>query len=545
MKLKKLIYSVPLAVILLAAGTGCRKSQFNINKNVNDPTDSTVTFDVVLPAALHASGNILATGYGPIQNWMGFWARSGTYAPNVIEETYQITTGFGNGIWNACYDNNYDYNIVEVKAAAAGAGFYEGIAKIMKAHNFQMLVDVYGDVPYSEALKGSGNPTPKYDAGLAIYQDLLRKIDAGMTLIKNATVAANNANKDIWLNDIMFGSGAIGGVEAQRLNWLRFGNSLKLRLLIHAYGVAGINKAAEIAIIDGEGSGYLTTDAAVQPGYKSDKPMPFFASYKTTATGTTPANQVYYAANKWGIDYYKGDGDPRVTNIAYAAGSGRLYEAGANGMVGVPYGLPPINANVRANLAGIGPGLYKSATASQVLFSAAEVYFLRAEARQRGFITSGPTAQALMESGILSSFTFLGVTDPASALAAYLAYNAGYPDVDYTAGPLAAGYPAGGLATILSQKWFALNGINTLEVWTDYRRVAFSSVSTLPGASTSHFTYGTAGGYAAGPQLSVSPQLPPGAEIPVRYLYPQSEYNYNPANVIVVTPTTKIFWDIN
>ena len=56
MKLKKLIYSIPLAVILVAVGTGCRKSQFNINRNVNDPTDSTVTYDVVLPAALHASG---------------------------------------------------------------------------------------------------------------------------------------------------------------------------------------------------------------------------------------------------------------------------------------------------------------------------------------------------------------------------------------------------------------------------------------------------------------------------------------------------------
>jgi hypothetical protein len=549
MKLKKLIYSVPLAVILVAAGTGCRKNQFNINQNPNDPTDSTVTYDVVLPAALHATGNILAVQFGPIQNWMGFWARSGTYAPNVIEETYQITTGFGNGIWNACYDNNYDYNIVETKAAQAGATFYEGIAKIMKAHNYQMLVDVYGDVPYSEALKGSGNPTPKYDGGLAIYQDLLRQIDAGIALIKNANVAANNANKDIWKNDILFGdpvNGAIGSVPAMKTKWAQFGNTLKLRLLVHAYAVAAINKPAEIAIIDAEGSGYLTTDAIVQPGYKSDKPMPFHASYKTTATGTTPANQVYYAANKWGIDYYKGDGDPRVTNIAYAAGSGRLYEAGANGMVGVPYGLPPVNENVRANLAGIGPGLYKTASSGQILFSAAEAYFLRAEAKERGWIVGGPSAQSLTESGILASFTYLGVTDPAAALAAYLAYNENYPDVDYDAPPLAANYPAGGIATILSQKWFALNGINTLEVWTDYRRVPFSSVSTLPGASTTHFTYGTAGGYAAGPVLSVSPQLPPGAVIPVRYLYPQSEYNYNPANVPAnITPTSRIFWDLN
>ena len=76
MKLKKLIYLIPLAAIVVA--TGCRKSQFNINRNTNNPTDSTVTYDVVLPAALNATGALMATQWGPIQNWMGYWARSGT-----------------------------------------------------------------------------------------------------------------------------------------------------------------------------------------------------------------------------------------------------------------------------------------------------------------------------------------------------------------------------------------------------------------------------------------------------------------------------------
>ncbi|MBL0334795.1 MAG: SusD/RagB family nutrient-binding outer membrane lipoprotein [Chitinophagaceae bacterium] len=203
MKLKKIFLIAPLAAIVVA--TGCRKEQFNINKNLNSPTDSTVTFDVVLPAALHASGGIIANQWGVLQNWMGYWARSGTYAPNVVEETYEITTGFGNGIWNACYDNNYDYQIVQSKAAKSGATFYEGIARIMKAQNFQILVDVYGNVPYSAALKGGANPTPAYDKGLDIYKDLFRQIDTGISLIKNSIVSASNVNKNIWSNDIVFG----------------------------------------------------------------------------------------------------------------------------------------------------------------------------------------------------------------------------------------------------------------------------------------------------------------------------------------------------
>jgi hypothetical protein len=549
MKMRKLIYMIPLVAIIVA--TGCRKSQFNVNQNINNPTDSTVTYDVVLPAAMHATGVLVATQWGPIQNWMGYWARSGTYAPNVIEETYQITTGFGNGIWNAAYDNNYDYQIVALKAAQAGATFYEGIARIMKAHNFAILVDVYGNVPYTEALKGSANPTPKYDNGLDIYKDLLREIDAGMELIRDAVVTTTNANKDIAKNDIIFGNTQFPSTttDAQKLRWLRFGNTLKLRLLIHTYAVPAIDKAAEIAIIEnfrfpadppGPVVGYLGVgeNVMVQPGYLSDKPNPFYNLYKTSVTGAQTANNVYYAANEWGIGYYDYNGDPRIS---------RVYEARANGLVGVAYGLPPVNENAAGNLAGIGAGLYKSATAPQIIFSSAESFFLQAEAKLRGWITGGPDVATLMANGITESFNYLGATGAAG----YISGNAGWADVDVTAPgrtPATPGeYPLGGIFTVLSQKWFALNGISTLEVWTDYRRVAYSEVR--PGSPvTDHFVYGAAVGYDPGPPISVSPQNT-STKIPVRYLYPQTEYNYNATNVGAegtIDPfTSRIFWDVN
>jgi hypothetical protein len=99
-----------------------------------------------------------------------------------------------------------------------------------------------------QALKGSANPTPAYDNGLAIYQDLLREIDAGMLLIKNA-VTSSPANKDIATNDIMF--------HGDKTLWQKFGNTLKLRMLIHCHNVAAINKTTEIATIVANGNGYL------------------------------------------------------------------------------------------------------------------------------------------------------------------------------------------------------------------------------------------------------------------------------------------------
>lgn len=507
--------------MIIAASTGCKKDAFNINQNPNQPTDSTVTHEVILPAALHGTGAVVAQDWGWLQNWMGYWARSGTYAPSFAEETYQITTSFQNNVWNDLYNNAYDYQVMQNKANQAGAKFYEGIARIMKAHDFQILVDVYNNIPYSQALRGSGNVTPKYDKGSDVYKDLFRQIDTAITLIKGAT-ASQSVN--IATNDIMF--------AGNKTLWVKFGNTLKLRMLIHLYngntstsGVApGFDAAGEMAKITAEGSGFLAAgqNAQVQPGYQSDKPNPFWASYKTDATGTATANSVYYKANEYAIDYYRADGDPRISYF---------YLAGANGLVGVKYGLPAATENAAPNLAGIGSGLAKSVTMPQWVMTATESLFLQAEAQQRGLITG--TAKTTLRNAVVESFSWLGVPNAATSADNYIAANAGYADVDYSAPPLGAGLPAGGLYTILQQKWFGLNGIAPYEVWTDYRR--------------SNIVYGIGGGYDPGPPISVSPNNT-ATRVPSRLLYPQTEYNYNAENVGAEGTSDrygKIFWDIN
>ena len=120
--------------------------------------------------------------------------------------------------------------------------------------------------------------------------------------------------------------------------------------------------------------------------------------------------------------------------------------------------------------------------------------------------------------------------------------------MDITAPALHPGTAPGGLFTILSQKWFALVAVNPLEIWTDYRRVPYSAVTTAPEpAINDHFVYGKGGAYDPGPPISVSPQNT-STKIPVRYLYPQTEYNYNAGNVSgegTIDPfTSRIFWDL-
>jgi hypothetical protein len=86
---------------------------------------------------------------------------------------------------------------------------------------------------------------------------------------------------------------------------------------------------------------------------------------------------------------------------------------------------------------------------------------------------------------------------------------------------------------IILQKWFALNGVAPYEIWTDYRRT--------------DYLYGVSIGYDPGPPISVAPQNT-ATKIPTRLLYPQTEYNYNAANVGkegTVDKYGKLFWDLN
>lgn len=500
-------------LVLISMFSACSKNHFNINKNPNLPTDSTVSYDVILPAALHGTGQVVASDWGWLQNWMGYWARSGSYAPSLTEETYNITTTFQNNVWNDLYNNNYDYQVMQQKANIAGAKFYEGIARIMKAHNYQILVDVYNNIPYSEALKGNGNITPKYDKGLDVYKDLLRQIDTGLALIKAATASQS---KDIATNDILFGG--------DKTKWAQFGNTLKLRMLVHLHNgitatqvAPGIDVAAEIAKITAEGSGFIGAGqtAQVQPGYRSDKPNPFYRTYVADETNTATFGSAYYRANKWGLDYYAYNADPREA---------AFYTALSTGYRGVEYGLPPTNANSGDKLSAIGPGLNKGSGMPQWIITATESLFLQSEARQRGIITTGPSAKILWEEAIKENFVWLGLS--AAAAQTFITANAGtgYADVDFDADPLYA---------IISQKWFSLNGIAPYEVWTDFRRT--------------DIVYGIASGYDPGPPISVAPQNTSN-KIPTRLLYPQTEFNYNATNVTKEQNAErygKTFWNIN
>ncbi len=98
-----------------------------------------------------------------------------------------------------------------------------------------------------------------------------------------------------------------------------------------------------------------------------------------------------------------------------------------------------------------------------------KVSLTRAEARQKGLITTGPTAKELYQSGITASFEYLGL----DAAAATTYYSQVLNNVNYD-------NSTNKQEAIITQKWIAVNGINAEQSWFDYSRTGYPSGLPIP-----------------------------------------------------------------
>ena len=218
LKKTKSIFLVAVSTILLLS-VGCKKGTFDINSpNPNVP--SSVDAKFILPAAMTASAVIVSgnpgggsqSGNDLFNIYMGYWAVSGDYIPSASLLQYTLTTDFGSSIWDMAYPNLKNYQAIE-NVADAGNN-YRAIAKTMKALLFSRLVDIYNNIPYSEALNGGTNNFPVYDDAEAVYKAQVDQLDSAVLLINSAT--ADDPTAD---GDIMFG----GDMDA----WKAFANTVK------------------------------------------------------------------------------------------------------------------------------------------------------------------------------------------------------------------------------------------------------------------------------------------------------------------------------
>ena len=485
----KSINRIFIACLLRGAFSSCKKQLLDINTDPNNPTTASASPDLVLSNALNTSAGIYDNSTAGNNNfvWSGLWlghiGYSGNYAIATENISYNLTNSFAAGTWDNIYDNIEDYDFVEKKGAASGNTFYQAIGMLMKAYNFETLVDLYNNIPYSQALQGTGNGTPAYDDAKTVYDDLGKKMDTAIAIFGSSAAASTISG------DIMFGGDAS--------KWLLFANTVKLDYLLRQSEKNAAEASAQAAQLSG---GFISEDATVNPGYlnSSGKMNPFWGSNVNVSNTYT---QTLYRAGGYGVQNYIDNADPRLAAFYSPNGNGD-YQGNYFGDQGA----------VNSVTSGIGPGVLQSFDQSAVIMLAAQSYFLQAEAVLRGWIPGH--ADSLYMKGVEASFAYLGLTQ-ADAQAYY-----SQPTNKQTNWAATTNFDEQ-LALIIRQKWAAEAWVNEKVPYDDYRRLHLPADIPL---STSPFSTGI---------------------FPQRLMYPQREINVNGANVQAqgnITPGSKVWW---
>jgi hypothetical protein len=496
--MKKLLI---LLTVLLVLGTSCDKDFLSVNE-FNPNSASAVPASLVLPAALNTTARLMTSpdNFAYIYLWHGCMSISSGYAQSGALIGYNLINSNYQGNWNNVYLNLENYDYIENNSTTEKLQPYKAIAKIMKVYCYQTLVDTYGNVPYSEALRsGDGILKPAYDPQQDIYEDLVVQLDEAMNLISSAPADADEVGD----YDIIYH----GDMDL----WWKFANTLKLRILINQSDMAGRDAyiTAAISTTPHTSADYLAAGEGAwsNPGYSqsASKMNPFWENFYKQDGSQQSDGLGYYVANQDACDFLTANNDPRKFRFFTPS------SAGATTVRGNYFGnltLEPVPTTSK-----LGPGMLQSYDQDSPVFTDFESLFLQAEAVERGIITGD--AISLYNSAVTQSIIYMGgPSGTAGGAAEYLAQTK--ITVNYNIAP-------NRIQLIITQKWCALNGLNPQPIWVDYRRTGYPDFL--------HFTQDPA-------RKNDTP--------PVRLLYPQTEINTNGDNVTaqgtINVFTSKIFW---
>lgn len=211
-----------LIFLMILSVSSCNLFDLDINKDPNNP--QTVTPDLLLPTVVYSASSTFAGGVN--DNAAGFVGGMISSA-----DSYDLTQSSYVNTWQALYRGplkDLDEMIKFCEKVGNQPG-YLGIAQVLKAYYFSLMVDLWGDVPYFDALKGNNASgpvqNPKYDKGEDIYADLLLLIDKAVVNLGAVDPI------DTRTGDPIFGPNS-SSTTVQRNKWIATANSLKLRLLI-------------------------------------------------------------------------------------------------------------------------------------------------------------------------------------------------------------------------------------------------------------------------------------------------------------------------
>jgi len=475
--MKKVLYLI--IIVFIAAVTGCTDKFEDFNTDKKHPA-------VVPGEALFSNAQKQLADYmnntNVNTNIFKLMSQYWTETTYIDEANYDlITRNISTGIYTNLYlrvltDLKEAKTIIEATKVSANEEAAKQnklqIIELINVYVYSHLVDVFGAAPYKDALN-IDNVYPKYDTGKDIYTDLFTRLNAALGKL-NASAGSYGAADLYYEGDVA--------------KWIKFGNSLKVRMAIT---IADADDALAKSSIEAAASKVFSSnddDCLIQ--YQPTSPNYNQLYADLVASGRhdfVPANTI--------VDVMNTLEDPR--REAYFTTLDGEY-------VGGEYGY----SNSFSQYSHISD-LIQEPTFPGLMLTYSEVCFYMAEAAARGYNVGG-TAEAWYNKGITASFDFWGV----SGAAAYLAK----PEVAYTT---AAGTWKQKIGT---QSWLAAY-TRGIEAYTTWRRLDYP-ILNLPEDATKY------------------------SDIPVRFTFPVNEQTLNAANYKAISAaigsdliSTKIFWD--
>lgn len=475
-----------IALIGVVGMTGCKKF-LDINQNPNNPDSADP--NLLLPTVEASVGQIVGNAF---QVYGGMYAQYWTQSPNASQyrgiDQYRLTNTSFDRPWLTIYRNGLINADLIIKNPGTSLEYTKGIAYILKAYTYQLATDAFGDVPLSQALQGNGFGSPKYDTQELVYDSIFNYIDKGKSLL---TINSNSPGAQ----DLVFGGSPT--------NWTAFANTLKLRAYLRLTKINPAKAEAGVKALYAAGATFLAADASIKYSTVGGNQNPLFNE-------TVALNTQNLVASSTAVNAFTRNNDPRVNKFyddvagqtAKSIVQGSFNSSGVAKLVAVPSSL------VGGNLAN-----GTSATAPVKLISAAESYFLQAEAVARGW-ASGDVV-ALVKSGVTASFVATGLS-AGDATTYFTNAQDGQAAFD------AASTVELKVKAIITQKYYAMCGFQGFEAWSEYRRTGYPNFLITSVAST----------LAAG-------------KLPLRLLYPNSEATSNlnfPGNQTIDVP---VWWGKN
>jgi hypothetical protein len=456
---------------VLPAMQGC-DDYLDINDDPNNPT--TAPMSGLLARTSFETGDNIQNA-GNITSYFVQYLAS----PNAAGATDTHEPVPHDQTWFELYDVMTDLSDLELQAADLGDQNYLGIAKILKAINLGLTIDMWGYIPYSESFFAE-TLNPSYDTDQALYDEIMQLLNDGISALEDGS-----GTFVIGSDDFIYG----GNLDL----WIKTAHALKARYLLHLSETADYDPQMVLAeagmAYDGNGE-----DATVV--YYEQERNPW-ASVAIANDGLILGGWI----SEQIIDMMDGSlynvVDPRMPFMFGTTDEGEF--------VGTENGAGRGDAAADGERSTLETGTYYASVLSPIeIITYAELKFIEAEA---ALSTDKPRAYNAYIAGIAAHHDKLGVAD--SEAQAYITHPA-----------VAVGSANLTIDHIMKEKYIAL--FLHPETWVDARRYDFQYAGmTLP--------------------ANLNPEL--GGKFSLRLIYPESETQRNGANVPDVDLLTPMWWD--